>query len=55
VDEVIINAIVCLEQDQLASSGGVELFECSSSNEGAEERPPEDLSWEVGADFLEDS
>ena len=52
MDWVIVDSVVGFEQDQLAISSGIESFENDSCAERAEEGSPEDLSWEVRADFL---
>jgi len=52
VEEVVVDAVVCLEQDELARARGVQLLQRRSRNEGAEERPPQNATRKIGADFL---
>ena len=52
MDWVIVDSVVGFEQDQLTISSGIKSFENNSCAERAEEGSPEDLSWEVRADFL---
>jgi hypothetical protein len=49
---LVVDAEVCLKEDQAAGSRGIELLESGRGDERAEKGAPEDLAREVGADFL---
>lgn len=52
VDGVVVDAIVCLEQNELSRGRGVELFEGDGCDERAKEGFPQYGTGKVRADFL---
>lgn len=52
VDGVIVDTVVCLEEDKFACGCWVELFEGGCCDERAEECFPQYGAWKVRADFL---